>query len=199
MEKTQVAVSDEDWTSSNARPGRGQASARPGRHSPLFRAIGALALSVICTVTLADDVDGPNKFLGQAIQDGRAEAESCQLAEHTSTNASVRAFAKRMIQDHTAMNRRIEQLAKRKGFNLPDGESASQHAMYAVLKPLSGGAFDKAFMKHNVSDHKDDIEQFSKQAQASSDADVRSLASDALPTLREHLRLAQQTQRAISK
>ncbi|MFL9912930.1 DUF4142 domain-containing protein [Paraburkholderia fungorum] len=165
----------------------------------LAQAIACVAVTISSAVAFADSVDSPRKFLGYAIQDGRAEIEACQLALHTSSNPSVKAFARRMIADHTALDARIGELAKRKGYSLPDGESIGQHATYMALKPLIGHAFDKRFMKHNVSDHKEDIEQFSKQAQQGSDADIRTLASGALPTLREHLKLAEQTQAAVDR
>jgi putative membrane protein len=59
---------------------------------------------------------------------------------------------------------------------LPGGISITQAATQAALKPLTGHAFDKVFMEHNVSDHKDDIKQFSDEAQHGSDPAVRVLA-----------------------
>lgn len=164
----------------------------------LTRAMAGIALLIASSASFAASADSPRDFLGDAIQDGRAEVESCQLALRTSSNPSVQQFAKRMIADHEAMDSRIEDLARRKGYKLPDGTTLEQHATYVALKPLTGNTFDKTFMKHNVSDHKDDIEKFDKQAQQGSDADVRALASAALPTLREHLQLAEQTQSAVS-
>ncbi|MCC8404038.1 DUF4142 domain-containing protein [Paraburkholderia sp. MMS20-SJTN17] len=165
----------------------------------LGKAIAGIALMGSVSIACAAHADEPGKFLGDAIQDGRAEIQSCQLALRTSSDPSVQAFAKRMIADHESLDARIETLAQRKGYTLPDGISMTQQATQTVLKPLTGHAFDLAFMKHNVSDHEADIKQFSEEAQKGSDADVRSLAAGALPTLQEHLKLAEQTQAKVKR
>lgn len=82
---------------------------------------------------------------------------------------------------------------------MPDGISVSQHATYIAFEPLTGPAFDKVFMKHNVSDHKDDSQLFSEQAQRGNYADVRDLAASALTSLRKHLRLAEEAQAKLSR
>lgn len=167
---------------------------------PIFSgAVACLLLVVGATVAHADDAKDPADFLGSAIQDGRAEVQSCQLALHKSSDPSVQAFAKRMISDHTSLDTKIESLAKRKGYSLPSGISITQEATQAALKPLTGHAFDKVFMEHNVSDHKDDVKQFSDEAQHASDPDVRTLAASATPVLREHLKLAEETQAKLKK
>ena len=165
----------------------------------LVQTVACILIAAASSCAYADNVAEPSKFLGDAVQDGRAEIQSCELALRTSSNPSVQAFAKRMITDHRTLDARIESLAHRKGYSLPDGISVSQHATYIALEPLTGHAFDKVFMKHNVSDHKDDIEQFSQQAQQGNDADVRALAASALPTLRKHLQLAEQTEAKLSR
>lgn len=162
-------------------------------------AIACFALVTGASLAHADDVAKPDDFLGSAMQDGRAEIQSCQLALQKSSDASVQAFAKRMIADHESLDSRIEALAKQKGYSLPDGISLTQKATKAELSVLSGHAFDKVFMKHNVSDHKDDIKRFSEQAQQGSDPEVRALAADAVPTLKKHLKLAEQTRAKVSR
>jgi putative membrane protein len=163
------------------------------------KAVACLLLVSAVNMAHAGDVDKPGDFLGSAIQDGRAEIESCQLALRTSSDKSVQAFAKRMIADHESLDTRIQHLAHQKGYNLPAGISVTQKATQAALTAMSGHAFDKIFMEHNVSDHKDDIKHFSEQAQQGSDPDVRALAASAVRVLRGHLKLAEQTQEKVSR
>jgi putative membrane protein len=49
-----------------------------------------------------------------------------------------------------------------------------------------------------VADHKDAIKEFQKAAQNADDADIKAFASNTLPTLQEHLRMAQETQAKLS-
>jgi putative membrane protein len=46
-------------------------------------------------------------------------------------------------------------------------------------------------MKHMVSDHKKDISEFKSESNKAKDADLKQFASSTLPTLQEHLNLAQ--------
>lgn len=162
-----------------------------------LNAFACIVLATSAAIAHAADVAKPDDFLGDAIQDGRAEIQLCQLALRTSSDKAVQAFAHRMIADHEALDTRIESLAKRKGYALPDGISIAQKATQAALTPLTGHTFDASFMKHNVSDHQDDIKHFDEQAREGSDADVRALAARALPVLREHLKLAEQTRAKV--
>jgi predicted outer membrane protein len=62
----------------------------------------------------AEDLNGildPNAFLTGAYQDGLAEIQLAQLALQKATNADVKAFAQRMIDDHTQANSKIAALA----------------------------------------------------------------------------------------
>ena len=59
------------------------------------------------------------------------------------------------------------------------------------MQQLSGAEFDQAYMDEMVKDHEKDIAAFEQQAQAGQDPELRAFAEEALPTLREHLELAE--------
>jgi len=59
------------------------------------------------------------------------------------------------------------------------------------MSKLEGDAFDKAYSKMMVSDHKKDIAEFKHEASSGADPQVKSFASQTLPTLQEHLQLAE--------
>lgn len=58
------------------------------------------------------------------------------------------------------------------------------------LQKLSGSEFDKEFARLMVKDHEKDIAEFKKEA-ASGKGSVQNFASQSLPTLEEHLRIAE--------
>ena len=70
--------------------------------------------------------------------------------------------------------------------------------MISHLQELKGTEFDTAYMKHMVKDHKEDIAEFQKEAENGDDADIKNFASKTLPTLQEHLRMAQDTQAKLN-
>ena len=75
--------------------------------------------------------------------------------------------------------------------------SAKDQALKDKLNGLSGADFDKAYMEAMVKDHRKDVSEF-QRATNSSNADVKSFASETLPTLQEHLQMARTTWNKVS-
>ena len=59
------------------------------------------------------------------------------------------------------------------------------------LQKLYGEAFDRAYMRSMVQDHKKDVIEFQKEANQGSDTNVKQFAQNTLPTLQDHLKTAQ--------
>lgn len=130
------------------------------------------------------------QFLSKAGMGGLYEVQAGTLALQKAASADVKAFAQRIVNDHSLANAELSQLATVKGTALPtelDGEleKAVEH-----LRTLSGAEFDKAYMHHMTGDHQADIAEYERAASGSQDADVKVFAAKTLPTLREHLQLA---------
>ncbi len=156
----------------------------------MHRMLVILGCAALCASESAAAAPDPKKFLEDALQDGLAEIAVCQLALQKSTNPAVKSFAERMIKDHSRIDDAIGNLARSKNYKLPDSVSLKQKATYDLLKAHSGTGFDQTFMKHNVSDHEQDINAFTDEANGTTDADVKSFALTTLKTLREHLELS---------
>ncbi|WP_019140184.1 DUF4142 domain-containing protein [Noviherbaspirillum massiliense] len=128
-----------------------------------------------------------SSFLASAFQDGAGEIALSRLALQKASDADVKAFAQRMIDDHTQANNEIRQLAQAKGITLPTTTSAEDQAALDRLSGLSGTIFDRTYMDHNVTVHDKDVTLFRQQALSATDADVRTLAGNILPALQVHL------------
>lgn len=59
------------------------------------------------------------------------------------------------------------------------------------LQKLSGAEFDREYMKHMVADHEKTVSDFKKQAGSGKDPELKGFAAKTLPTLQEHLDMAQ--------
>lgn len=138
-------------------------------------------------MTMSDDA-----FLKKAAQGGMAEVELGQLAVQKASNEQVKNFGQRMIDDHTKANDQLKQIAAQNHVDLPTQLDAKDQATKAKLEKLSGKQFDEAYMKDMVKDHKKDVAEFARESKQAKDPNVKSLAQQTLPTLREHLTLAQQ-------
>ena len=114
-------------------------------------------------------------------------------------NDQVKQFAARMVTDHTKANDELKQIASTKGVQLPSALDKKHQSDMDRLQKMSGADFDKAYMSHMVDDHKQDVAEFKKEANGGKDGDVKGFAAKTLPTLEEHLKLAQTTNDAVKK
>jgi putative membrane protein len=98
-----------------------------------------------------------------------------------------------MVDDHSKANEKLKGVASQKGIAAPSAVNAKQKATMDRLSNLSGAAFDRAYMQDMVKDHEEDVAEFQREANSGADPDVKNFASKTLPTLQEHLKMAQDT------
>ena len=139
---------------------------------------------------------GDRKFMENAAKGGLAEVQLGKLAADKASAPEVKQFGQRMVDDHGKANDQLKQLATSKGVNLPTELDRSTQREMDKLSKLSGAAFDREYMKHMVSDHKKDISEFKSESKKAKDADLKQFATATLPTLEQHLSLAQSAEKA---
>lgn len=130
------------------------------------------------------------KFVWNAGQANLTEIEAGKLAQASASDAEVRRFGQKMIEEHTAANTELAALAQRKGFKMPTQPDESHRKDLSKLAEYSGGKFDREFMSMMVSDHRKVVDMFEDTAKDGKDADVRDFARKMVPSLKEHHRMA---------
>lgn len=130
--------------------------------------------------------DDDREFFTKAAQGGISEVKMAQLVVGKTQNQEVKAFAQRMIADHTKANDELKALAAKKSVTLPMDVSDSQRDDYDDLAKLTGAEFDKEYVSLMVDDHNEDVEEFGEQANEANDADLRAFAAKTLPILQSH-------------
>jgi putative membrane protein len=130
--------------------------------------------------------DKTSTFMNDAAKGGMTEVEVSKLAEERAMNPRVKHFAEMMVRDHGAANDELKNIARQKNVTLPDNMGKKEDDLTDLSKK-KGADFDKAYMKMMVKDHKDVVDKFEKCAQNGTDPDVKTFASQKLPTLRMHL------------
>lgn len=136
-------------------------------------------------------------FVKAAAQGGMAEVELGKLASEKTSNPQVKEFGEKMVADHSKANDELKSIAQNKNITLPSELSSKDKALRDRLAKLSGASFDRAYMKAMVSDHVKDVDEFRKEARTAKDPDIRSFASNTLPTLEDHLKMARMTDQAV--
>jgi putative membrane protein len=129
-------------------------------------------------------------FIKKAAAGGLAEVELGQLAVQKAASQDVKQFGQRMVDDHSKANDQLKQVASSKGVAVPDKLEAKDAATKAKLEKLSGEQFDRAYMHDMVMDHTKDVSEFRTESKTAKDPDVKSFASQTLPTLQDHLKQA---------
>jgi putative membrane protein len=126
-------------------------------------------------------------FLEEAAHGGLFDVRAGQLAQQKAMTDEVKQFGKRMVDDHTAVNGRLQQLAQQKGLNVPQQLDKKHQDKIDSLAKKTGGDFDKAYIDAMVDGHKGDVDAFDKMSKDAKDADVKAFATSTLPVLRDHL------------
>jgi len=148
----------------------------------LFLLVGATTLWASAQSLSSQD----RSFLQDAAKGGMREVHMGHLAMEHGSSQAVKDLGQRLVTDHTKGSEEVTALAKKKGVTLPSDTNPSM-----PLAKKTGADFDREFAKDMVEDHQKDIMAFEKEAASGSDPDVKNFASKTLPTLREHLSIAQ--------
>jgi putative membrane protein len=137
------------------------------------------------------------EFLTTAIQAGLAEVQLARLALETAKDEQVRAFAERMVEEHTAANVQLMNLAETAGLTPPTAMDQRHQDLHRQLSELAGAEFDRRYMQGQVQDHRTAMELYATEVTQPS-GPVDELAGRLLPALREHLEMAQRISQALT-
>jgi len=130
-------------------------------------------------------------FVLEAASGGMMEVQLGQTAEQKAASPDVKSFGHRMATDHGKANSELQQLAQNKSVTLPGELQAPHKEVVDQVSKQSGDAFDKTYMRDMVKDHAEDVAKFQKMSAQAQDPDLKRWVSKTLPTLEEHLRMAQ--------
>lgn len=132
-----------------------------------------------------------NALVSKGAQDNLFEIQAGQLAAQKATNSEIKQFAQRMVRDHTHAKDALQQLATERNITLPTEMGDQNQAIFARLSKLSGAEFDHAYMTEMVNSHQQDVTLMKNQVQNGKDQTLKALATQKLPALEAHLRMAQ--------
>ena len=152
-------------------------------------AAGVLGLAATQSMAALSKAD--QTFAEKAAAGGLAEVSMGQLAQQNGSSDQVKQLGGQMVTDHTKANQELQQIAQNENVTLPTEPDSKDQAVQKRLGDLKGTAFDSAYSKDMVRDHKQDIADFRKEARSGQDPALKAFAQKTLPVLQEHLRMAQ--------
>ncbi len=131
----------------------------------------------------------PQEFAMMAAQSNMLEIESSKLALEKSKDATVQAFAQKMIDDHTKAGQEMKAAASADNVSdVPAKLDADHQAKLDELKNATADNFDSAYGQMQREAHEQAVQlfsQYSRQKGALAD-----FAGKTLPALQGHLEMA---------
>lgn len=127
-------------------------------------------------------------FVQQAVVGNLFEVESSKLALDRSQNATVKTFAKGMVDDHSAAGVKLaDAVDQAKQARPPLKLDARHQAILDDLAAKKGADFDKLYVEAQHKAHVEAVALFESYAATGEDSRLKALAGELLPKLKDHL------------
>jgi putative membrane protein len=172
----------------------------------------SILMSTVVLLTLGAGVSwaqgaGPTdpQIAAIVVTANQVDIDAGKLALSKSNSKDVKEFAQRMVTDHTGVNKSATELVTKLHVT-PEPNPTSQSLQkggddnLAALKKLSGHAFDKAYVDHEVAYHEAVLQAVDKTLIPSAqNADLKALLVKVRPAFVAHLDHAKHLQQDLSK
>src|SRR4029079_12438519 len=140
-----------------------------------------------------------------AVPANQVDMHAGTLAESKGSNAEVKAFGKQMVTDHSGVNKQAVALVTK--LKVTPEDNATSKALKAggaenvkTLQKLSGAAFDRAYVDHEVAYHQQVLDAIDKTLIPSAqNAELKSLLVSVRPAFVAHLEHAKMLQATLAK
>jgi len=135
----------------------------------------------------------------------QVDIDAGKLAESRATNDEVKAFARLMVTDHTAVNKSATDLAGKLKVTPQDNPTSDSlksggDKNLAHLRTLTGTSFDKAYVDHEVAYHQQVIDALDKTLiPGAANAELKALLIKVRPAFVAHLEHAKRLQSSMAK
>ena len=138
-----------------------------------------------------------------AVTADNVDIDAAKLAASKTSNPKVKDFANLMIRDHTSVNKKATDLAKK--LNITPEESDTSRTLKSdgdntleKLRGLSGAAFDKAYINNEVTYHESVAKVVDDTLIPNAkNAELKSLLESARPIFVSHLNHAKELQSSL--
>ena len=137
-----------------------------------------------------DAQDASEKFIKKASISSLYEIESSKVALDKSKNPEVKKIANKLIDDHTAANKKLKEILTKEKLRFPMNLTLDEDHQEKVeeLKEASESDFDKEYLDLMLEAHKNAIELFEDFSNADgTHKSLNNYAENTLPKLKNHL------------
>ncbi len=126
-------------------------------------------------------------FIRKAAEAGMAEVALGKLAEEKGNDEKVRSFGEQMVKDHNIANENLSKVAKDLDYAIPAELPEDKKQNIQALSGLSGEAFDRAYAKQMVENHRQAVDLYESAVHSAKEPSVKGFAGETLTVIKEHL------------
>ena len=168
--------------------------------------IGILAAAALGVATAAW-AQAPNdaQIAAIVVAANQVDIDAGRLAASKATNPDVKAYGQMMVTDHTGVNKQATDLVTKLGVKPEDNPTAQSLKSGGAdnvknLESLSGAAFDKAYIDHEITYHQNVLDAVDKTLIPNAqNAELKALLVKVRPAFAAHLAKAKQIQASLGK
>lgn len=164
----------------------------------------ALTLLALSTPALAQSGSiNDAQIASIVVTANQVDVDAGKLAEARAASPEVKSFARLMVTDHTGVNKQATDLVTRLKVTPQDNDTSRSlkdggDKNLATLKGLTGAAFDKAYIEHEVAYHQAVLDAVDKTLiPNASNADLKALLVKVRPAFVTHLEHAKHVQASL--
>jgi putative membrane protein len=171
------------------------AASRPRAANPAMFAPAA----AISSKRMTDQQREEWRFLKEAAAVGRFETEASRLAVAKSGNPGIRSFASTLISHHTSVSNELVHMLHTRGMAPPMLANDQRKTLNRLAK-IHGKKFDREFMDEvGLKRQHEDVQLFERARLAAGDPQLKAWIDRMLPTLRNHMTMAERLTPSASK
>lgn len=156
----------------------------PNKLTPVLVAGAVLASA---TMAFANNAKSTEDFIKHASIANQFEIESSKLALNRSSDADVKSFAQKMVDDHTKTGQKMKSVLLTNGLKAPAPGLDDKHAkILKELKEASAKDFDEEYVDAQEDAHDDAVSLFKGYANNGENVALKNFAAETLPDLENH-------------
>ena len=158
---------------------------------------------------------GAQNWVRERLAGNMAEVKLGELASQRAQNADVKAFGRRMVQDHTKSSDELKQLASQQNIQAPAELEDEHRDQMQRLQNLQGAEFDREYMNMMVENHENTLNALEervnkegedrnarytpKQTDDQFETRLNQWAAKSAPVVQQHLEQARQLNDKIGR
>ena len=137
-------------------------------------------------------------FVKKASCGNLAEIKMGKLAQETATSIAVKAFAGKMVREHTKAQKELKEACKTSKTECPDKLTKEGQAACEKCEKLKGEKnFDAVYISTQIECHEMALKLYDKAAKECECEMLKAYASQHIPVIRQHLTMARKIQKDL--